>query len=85
KPICWLYGPFGCGKPAMAQTLAEQYERKGRLAAAFFFFRNAGEKSSSNHLATTLTHQISLNVPGAQELIQHVVSQELGVVEPSTP
>jgi hypothetical protein len=82
KPIRWLYGPFGCGKSAVAQTLAEQYEHKGRLAAMFFFFRNAGERSSSNYLATTLGHQISLNVPGAQELIQCVVSQELGVVEP---
>ncbi|KAF9059733.1 hypothetical protein BDP27DRAFT_1430935 [Rhodocollybia butyracea] len=37
--ICWLYGPAGAGKSAIAQTLAEACTRNGILAGSFFFWR----------------------------------------------
>ncbi|KAF5325873.1 hypothetical protein D9611_000973 [Ephemerocybe angulata] len=41
KPILWLHGPTGMGKTTIAQTIAEQVEKEGRLAAAFFFSRDS--------------------------------------------
>ena len=37
-PICWLNGPAGSGKLAVAQTIAEHCNDNRRLAASFFFF-----------------------------------------------
>ncbi|KAJ3544477.1 hypothetical protein NMY22_g2767 [Coprinellus aureogranulatus] len=79
KPICWMYGSFGCGKSAIAQTIAEGYARKGKLAAAFFFFRNSGERSSISRLVSTLAHQISLSIPAAKVLIERAVVADPGL------
>ncbi|KAF8225376.1 hypothetical protein L208DRAFT_1227856, partial [Tricholoma matsutake] len=38
-PICWLSGPAGTGKTTVAHTIAEEYNKRGRLAATFFFWR----------------------------------------------
>ncbi|KXN82430.1 hypothetical protein AN958_02562 [Leucoagaricus sp. SymC.cos] len=35
--MLWLYGPAGCGKSAVAQSLAERRIEILRLGAAFFF------------------------------------------------
>lgn len=83
KPICWMYGSFGCGKSAIAQTIAEQYAREKRLAAAFFFFRNAGDRSNTTRFANTLAHQIALNVPGAMNFIQRAVDANLDLLGPN--
>ena len=41
--ICWLNGPAGYGKSALAQTIAESYAAEGCLLGSFFFLRGAGE------------------------------------------
>jgi hypothetical protein len=71
-----MYGSFGCGKSAIAQTMAEWYAGKGRLAASFFFFRGAGRRSTVDGFATTLAHQIALNVPGARKFIEEAIIQD---------
>lgn len=81
KPICWLYGAFGCGKSAIAQTMAVEFEGQERLAAAFFFFRNAGDRSDLSRFANTLAHQIGLSVPGAKELIERAIDENPGLLE----
>ena len=35
--ICWLSGPAGYGKSAVAQTIAERYAKEDRLLGCFFF------------------------------------------------
>ena len=54
--ICWLSGPAGYGKSAVAQTIAERYAAKGRLLGSFFFLRGAGERSHISRLSPTLAH-----------------------------
>ncbi|KAJ3510948.1 hypothetical protein NMY22_g15809 [Coprinellus aureogranulatus] len=83
KHVLWLYGSFGCGKSAVAQSMAEEYSRRGRLAASFFFFRGAGNRSTMNGFASTLAHQISINVPGAKQLLERTVMEDPGIVEPT--
>ncbi|KAF9442422.1 hypothetical protein P691DRAFT_739000 [Macrolepiota fuliginosa MF-IS2] len=37
--ILWIFGPAAVGKSAVAQTVAEEFKRAGRLGASFFFSR----------------------------------------------
>ena len=81
--ICWLCGPAGYGKSAVAQTIAERYSAKGRLLGCFFFLRGAGERSHISHLIPTLAHQISLSVPAVKPLIEKVLRDEPAMLGPS--
>ena len=74
--ICWLSGPAGYGKSAVAQTIAERYAAKGRLLGSFFFLRGAGERSHISRLIPTLAHQISLSVPAVKPLLEKALRNE---------
>ena len=74
--VCWLNGPAGYGKSALAQTIAERYAAERRLLGSFFFLRGAGERSRISRLIPTLAHQISLAVPGAKPLIESALEDE---------
>ena len=79
--VCWLNGPAGYGKSALAQTIAECYAAEGRLLGSFFFLRGAGERSHISRLIPTLAHQISLTVPGAKLLIESALEDEPALPE----
>jgi hypothetical protein len=83
RAICWLSGPAGYGKSALAQTIAEHYAAKGRLLGSFFFLRGAGERSHISCLIPTLAHQISLSVPAAKPSIERALHDEPALLEPS--
>ncbi|KAJ3504046.1 hypothetical protein NMY22_g18052 [Coprinellus aureogranulatus] len=83
KCVCWMHGYVGCGKSAIAQSIAEEYARIHRLAASFFFFRNAGGRSTIDQFAATLAHQISINVPGAKALIELAIFEDPGLLQPT--
>ena len=74
--VCWLNGPAGYGKSALAQTIAECYAAEHRLLGSFFFLRGAGERSRISRLIPTLAHQISLTVPGTKPLIESALKDE---------
>ena len=79
--VCWLNGPAGYGKSALAQTIAECYAAEGRLLGSFFFLRGAGERSHISRLIPTLAHQISRTVPGTKPLIESAVEDEPALLE----
>jgi len=81
--ICWLSGPAGYGKSAVAQTIAERYAAKGRLLGCFFFLRGAGERSHISHLIPSLAHQISLSVPAVKPLLEKALQDEPAILGPS--
>ena len=70
RAICWLSGPAGYGKSAVAQTIAERYATKGCLLGCFFFLRGAGERSHISCLIPTLAHQISLYLPAVKPVLE---------------
>ena len=78
--VCWLNGPAGFGKSALAQTIAECYAAEGCLLGSFFFLQGAGDRSLMSCLIPILAHQISLTVPGAKPLIQSVIEDEPAVL-----
>ncbi|TEB23140.1 hypothetical protein FA13DRAFT_1798264 [Coprinellus micaceus] len=61
KRIMWLSGPAGCGKTAIAGSVAETCKKEGLLAATFFFssFSGSAERSSKRGLIATLAHHMS--------------------------
>ena len=83
KPICWLHGPAGYGKSAIAQAIAERYAAQGRLAASFFFLRGAGDRSAIARLIPTISYQLSIAVPAMKPLIQCVIETELRITSQS--
>ena len=74
--VCWLNGPAGYGKSALAQTIAECYAAEGRLLGSFFFLRGAGERSHISRLIPTLAYQISLSVPDVKPLLEKALRDE---------
>jgi hypothetical protein len=75
-PICWLSGPAGSGKSAVSQTVAEFCDASHRLAASFFFFRGAGDRSRIVGLIPTLTYQLSISVPATKPIIQYMLHMD---------
>jgi adenylate kinase family enzyme len=69
QPICWLNGPAGSGKSAISHAIAELYAAKGRLAADFFFFRGAGNRSRIAGLIPTLAYRLSISLPATKSFI----------------
>jgi len=79
--VCWLNGPAGYGKSALAQTIVECYAAEGRLLGSFFFLQGAGERSRISRLIPTLAHQISHTVPGTKLLIESAIENEPALLE----
>ncbi|KAF5314634.1 hypothetical protein D9611_007145 [Ephemerocybe angulata] len=65
--IYWLYGSAGCGKSAIAQTVASEFGdgAQGRLLGSFFFFRGSN-RSHFDSFVITLAEQMRLSFPAAR-------------------
>ena len=83
QPICWLNGPAGYGKSAIAQAIAERYAAQGRLGASFFFLRGAGDRSTISRVIPTISHQLSITVPATKSLIQRIIENEPHIMSQS--
>ncbi|TEB23147.1 hypothetical protein FA13DRAFT_1456019 [Coprinellus micaceus] len=61
KSMMWLSGPAGCGKSAIAGSVAETCKEEGLLAATFFFssFSGSADRSSKRGLIATLAYHMS--------------------------
>jgi len=80
--IQWLYGYVGCGKSAIAQTLAEEIAELGKLAGSFFFFRGADERNRIAKLPVTLAYQLSISVPATEPWIRKAVMDDPTLLTP---
>lgn len=68
----------------MAQTLAERFALKERLAGSFFFLRGAGDRSRMGGLIPTLAYQISTSIPPTKSLIERVLREDPTILESSS-
>ncbi|KAM6490272.1 hypothetical protein JOM56_014249, partial [Amanita muscaria] len=66
--ICWLLGPAGVGKSAIAQTISNSYDQD-KVGATFFFFRSDPIRNDGNRLIPTLAWQLAFSVPAINDLI----------------
>jgi hypothetical protein len=82
-PVCWLSGPAGTGKTTVAHTIAEEYDKCGQLAAAFFFWRKTGDRDDINKLVATLLCQIVKKIPSTKEFLEENLEADSRVPFPA--
>jgi archaellum biogenesis ATPase FlaH len=73
--IFWLSGLAGTGKSTIAQTVAAQYNTKGRLAASFFFSRTGRDISHAGKFITSIAFQIASSIPGLKRKICDAIAK----------
>ena len=69
----WILGPAGSGKSAIAQTIAEICFNFKKLAASFFFSRNAAARNNELMLITTLVYQLFNSFPDMREVVERKI------------
>ncbi|KAJ8092067.1 hypothetical protein PM082_024307 [Marasmius tenuissimus] len=75
RPICWLSGPAGVGKSAIAQTIAEDCDRHA-LVASFFFFRSDPQRNNPAFLMPMIAYGLTITRPDVRRLIHRRVSSD---------
>ncbi|KAF5325544.1 hypothetical protein D9619_009851 [Psilocybe cf. subviscida] len=60
-PFMWMYGPAGCGKTTIMQTVAEIFNEEDCLATSFFFSKlSAARPTEKTNFIITIAYQLSL-------------------------
>ncbi|KAM6493224.1 hypothetical protein JOM56_011358, partial [Amanita muscaria] len=72
--ICWLHGPAGAGKSAIAQTIADEYKERG-VVATFFFYRSDPSRNDGNRLFPTIAWQLAFSIPAIKDFIVHALNK----------
>ncbi|KAJ8093360.1 hypothetical protein PM082_020217 [Marasmius tenuissimus] len=80
-PICWLSGPAGVGKSAIAMTVAQDCESEGFLASSFFFFRSDPKRNNLSTLIPTITHDLASTMPLMRNHIEQTISKDPRILE----
>ncbi|KAJ8082816.1 hypothetical protein PM082_008672 [Marasmius tenuissimus] len=81
SPVCWLSGPAGVGKSAIALTVAESYEIEGRLASSFFFFRSDPQRNDPSALIPFLAHGLTSITPLMRNHIEQRISEDPTILD----
>jgi hypothetical protein len=81
--IYWLHGFAGCGKSAVSLKIADIFEASGRLLASYFFFRNAGDRSTMKRFAVTLASQLASALPATVPYIEAALRADSGLLNAS--
>jgi hypothetical protein len=74
--IMWMFGPAGAGKSAIAQSIAEMCFQQGKLAASFFFSRNASGRNNETWFISTLVYQLVLAIPEIKEGVNKALQDD---------
>jgi hypothetical protein len=74
--IMWMFGPAGAGKTAIAQSIAEMCFQSGRLAASFFFSRNASGRDNETRFISTLVYQLVRAIPEIRDTVDQALRED---------
>ncbi|KAF5349221.1 hypothetical protein D9756_009334 [Leucocoprinus leucothites] len=85
EPILWLYGPFGVGKSAIAQSCAMYLERVTILVATLFFSRANPNREDPNRVFTSIAYQIATKCQVFSEILDTRIQQDPAVFTKSLP
>ncbi|KAK1215680.1 hypothetical protein PQX77_021685 [Marasmius sp. AFHP31] len=80
-PICWLSGPAGVGKSAIAMTVAQDCEKEGLLASSYFFFRSDPKRNNPSTLMLCIAHDLASTVPLLQTYIEQRISNDPRILD----
>lgn len=82
--ILWMYGPFGVGKTAIAQTCAEILASKRRLGASLFFSRPNNQNDPSR-VFTSIAYQIAVQCQPFADILDRKIQTNQALVTASLP
>ena len=74
--IMWMFGPAGAGKSAIAQSIADLCFQQGKLAASFFFSRNASGRDNETRFISTLVYQLVLAIPEIKDAVNKTLQDD---------
>jgi len=85
--VLWLSGPFGNGKSAIMQTIAETLRNDSQtshlLAGSFFFGRGKSGRDKAGYLIPTVAYQIATNIPWMRKPIETAVTRDPTILSKS--
>ncbi|KAF9443929.1 hypothetical protein P691DRAFT_808132 [Macrolepiota fuliginosa MF-IS2] len=77
--IFWLKGPAGVGKSAIAQSCAEEFASRNKLAAAFFFSR-PNQRDNPQRLFTSISYQWASKRKTYAEILKSTIHDDPTIV-----
>lgn len=77
--LLWLYGPAGIGKSAVAQTIAECYQERGWLGAAFFFSR-PNKRNDPYRVVPSLAYQLALLRSAYKQIVTQLITHDPSIL-----
>ncbi|KAF9268734.1 hypothetical protein L218DRAFT_1073187 [Marasmius fiardii PR-910] len=80
-PVCWLSGPAGVGKSAIALTVASSCAKDNELAASFFFFRSDLKRNNPDFLMLTIAHGLCTTIPPLRRVIDQKIEDNPNLLE----
>ncbi|CAG9990185.1 unnamed protein product [Clonostachys byssicola] len=83
KALFWLNGMAGTGKSTISRTLASSYDRRGRLAASFFFKNGEADRACVSKFFTTIAAQLARYIPATAQHIYSAISADPAIAERS--
>ncbi|KAJ3573070.1 hypothetical protein NP233_g2663 [Leucocoprinus birnbaumii] len=84
KHLLWMYGPFGVGKSAVAQSCAEALEEEGKLIASLFFSR-VNRRKNPNRVFTSIAYQLALSCPLLKSVLNRIIMNNPTLLTASLP
>ncbi|KAF9439935.1 hypothetical protein P691DRAFT_740251 [Macrolepiota fuliginosa MF-IS2] len=78
--IFWLKGPAGVGKSAIAQSCADEFATRKRLAAAFFFSR-PNQRDDPQRLFTSISYQWASKRKPYAEILKSTIHDDPTIVD----
>ncbi|KAF9443934.1 hypothetical protein P691DRAFT_808141 [Macrolepiota fuliginosa MF-IS2] len=80
RRIFWLKGPAGVGKSAIAQSCAEEFASRNKLAAAFFFSR-PNQRDNPQCLFTSISYQWASKHKPYAEILKSTIHDDPTIVD----
>ncbi|KDR67130.1 hypothetical protein GALMADRAFT_22031, partial [Galerina marginata CBS 339.88] len=74
--IMWLNGPAGCGKSAIARSIAELCYEEGILVASYFFSRSDPMRNHARSLIATIAYQASIRFPDIRDHLIRIIDMD---------
>ncbi|KAF9442528.1 hypothetical protein P691DRAFT_779366 [Macrolepiota fuliginosa MF-IS2] len=78
--IFWLKGPAGVGKSAIAQSCAEEFAARNKLAAAFFFSRS-NQRDDPQCLFTSISYQWASKRKPYAKILKSTIDDDPTIVQ----
>ncbi|KAJ3552662.1 hypothetical protein NP233_g12829 [Leucocoprinus birnbaumii] len=83
EPVLWIRGPFGVGKSAVAQSVAEALKPMNQLAATLFFALSNTDRDNPQRVFTSIIYQITTLCESFAHVIDARIRKDLSITTKS--